>query len=138
MKKYIVGAILAGCLRLNAAVIPEDQALRAIIGEGANQGKAGMLALAGAIRNRGHLRGVYGLKAQHVDKQPGWVWTQARTAWAMSATNDASLGADHWENIKAFGTPEWAASMTKTVLVKDHQFYRASRREKTRFQDVKK
>jgi hypothetical protein len=125
--------ILAVCLVatvVTASPISDKDAVRAIIGEGANQGADGMLALGGAIRNRGHLRGVYGLKAAHVDKQPEWVWQRARLAWAMSATNDISGGADHWENVKAFGSPYWAKSMTKTVKVRDHQFYRAARREK--------
>lgn len=130
MKHLALVVLLSGIAPLQAANFTDEQAVRAIIGEGANQGADGMLALGGAIRNRGHLRGVYGLKAGHVDKQPIWVWQRARTAWAMSATNDITRGADHWENVKAFGTPSWAASMTKTVLVRDHQFYRASRRVK--------
>jgi len=105
--------------------IPEAQAVRAIIGEASNQGARGMLAVAAAIRNRGTLRGVYGLRAKHVDAQPGWVWARARTAWAMSATNDITDGADHWESVKAFGTPYWAKSMRHTVTIGDHKFYKA-------------
>lgn len=83
-----------------------------------------MLAVACAIRNRGTLKGVFGSRAKHVDKQPKWVFDRARKAWAESANKDITGGANHWENVKAFGKPYWADSMTKTVLVKDHQFYR--------------
>lgn len=110
-------------LLLFASPFSERDAVRAIVGEAANQGERGMLALAGAIRNRGTLKGVYGLKNPSADKQPAWVWRQAERAWAMSATNDLSLGATHWENTKAFGVPYWAASMQVTVIIKDHTFY---------------
>ncbi len=101
-----------------------EKAVRAIIGESANQGYRGLLATAGALRNRGTLQGVYGLNAPHVDKEPARIWIMARRAWAESATNDISMGSTHWENVTAFGRPVWAAAMHKTVLVKDHQFYR--------------
>lgn len=108
----------------NNPPIQSAQAIRAIVGEAANQGERGMLTLAGAMRNRGHLKGVYGLKNPCADKQPAWVWARAERAWAMSATNDLSRGATHWENVKAFGTPYWARTMTITVVEKDHTFFK--------------
>jgi hypothetical protein len=98
--------------------------VRAIVGESANQGRDGMLAVAGAIRNRGTLKGVYGLKSKVSSQQPEWVWQRARLAWAMSATNDISRGATHWENIKAFGEPRWAKSLTVTTNIGAHTFYK--------------
>lgn len=106
------------------AEIPESQAIRAIIGESSNQGYVGMLAVAEAIRNRGHLKGVYGLKSPHVDNEPQWVFNLAKKAWGESKTTNLVKGADHWENIKAFGVPPWAKTMTKTVTIKDHAFYK--------------
>lgn len=106
------------------AAVPQEQAIRAIVGEAANQGRAGMLAVAGAIRNRGTLKGVYGLKSKVLSQQPEWVWERARLAWAMSATNDISRGATHWENIKAFGEPRWAKSLTVTTNIGSHTFYK--------------
>lgn len=93
--------LLAAALICNvqAAEIPEDRAVRAIIGEASGEGYTGMLAIAGAIRNRGTLQGVYGVKAKHVDKQPQWVWGQARKAWKESASNDITSGADHWGSV---------------------------------------
>jgi len=110
------------------AAIPTDQAVRAIIGEAANQGRSGMYAVACAIRNRGTLNGVYGLRARHVDRQPGWVWDRARAAWRDSAYKaDVTKGATHWENEKAFGKPYWAKHMHRTVTIGDHTFYREVR-----------
>ena len=107
--------------------ISDSMAIRAIIGEAGNQGERGMLAVACAIRNRGTLKGVYGVKAKHVDKEPAYVWTMARKAWADSAVKDITNGATHWENIKAFGKPYWVKSMVKVYEHKDHIFYKEKR-----------
>lgn len=113
----------------NAATVPynDKNAILAIIGEGENQGYTGMLALAGAIRNRGTLKGVYGIKAPRVKahKYSHGTYLQAKKAWEASATVDITHGADHWENIKAFGKPYWANSMIETFRHKDHVFYMA-------------
>jgi hypothetical protein len=124
--KRILWAVLATILlpAISCAEIPDKLAIRAIIGEASNQGFRGMLACACALRNRGTLKGVYGVKAKHVDREPRWVWVQAGKAWEESKTNDITLGATHWENVKAFGTPYWAKSMKKTVKIGNHQFYK--------------
>lgn len=120
--------ILAGIIILIAlpaqASINESQAIRAIIGEASNQGYDGMLAVACAIKNRGTLKGVYGVNAKHIDKQPKWVWDLARKAWKESKVCDVTKGATHWENIKAFGKPYWVKSMVQTYACKDHVFYK--------------
>lgn len=61
-----------------------SQAVRAIVGEAANQGAECMSYVAHAIRNRGTLKGVYGLTARHNDTEPTWVWEQAQLAWDNS------------------------------------------------------
>ena len=104
--------------------IPEETAIRCIVGEAANQGEQGMLALAEALRNRGTTKGVYGCKAQHINKQPSWVFTKARQAWRQSLNSNLTNGAKHWENVKAFGEPYWAKKMVKTYEYKDHTFYK--------------
>ena len=123
MKSKIAIAILC-CVTSCGAAIKDADAVRAIVGESSNQGERGMLAVAAAIRNRGTLKGVYGLRNPIADKQPEWVWSRARKAWSQSATNDITLGATHWENTKAFGVPYWAKSMRATITVKDHTFYK--------------
>jgi hypothetical protein len=133
MKRFLILASLASALGADSSHaraigatlhISDAAATRAIVGEAANQGYRGMLAVAGAIRNRGTLRGVYGLHNPSANQQPAWVWSWARRAWSESRTNDITLGATHWENVKAFGHPYWARSLRKTVRIGDHQFYR--------------
>lgn len=120
-----------------AAEIDPNQAIQAIFGEARGEGRrwddwdgklVAMTAVGEAIRNRGHLKGVYGLYAD--SKDPEWVEEKclklAKKAWEMSATTNLVKGADHWENLKVFGVPYWAKdkSMKKTVKIGDHQFYK--------------
>jgi len=108
----------------HAAEIPQDLAVKAIMGEASNQGYRGMLAVACAIRNRGTLAGVYGVKAKHIYKEPKWVWDMAAKAWQESAHTDITGNATHWENNKAFGVPYWAKNMKTTTIIGDHTFYK--------------
>ena len=114
---------LIALVSCEGAEIDEKQAIRAIVGEASNQGYEGMLAVACGIRNRGTLKGVYGLKAKHTDKEPKWVFKKAKKAWRESETNRIHTGT-HWENIKAFGTPYWVKDMIEVYRVKDHIFYK--------------
>jgi len=106
--------------------INDKVAIKAIVGEASNQGYQGMLAVAVAIRNRGTLQGVYGLKAKHIDKEPKWVWLMAEKAWEESKYNRIHSGT-HWENIKAFGKPYWLKNMILVYQYKDHNFYKKRR-----------
>lgn len=101
MKPAILVLLLA--YSVQAAPIRDADAVRAIVGEAANQHYRGMLAVAGAIRNLGTLQGVYGLQSKTPDRQPCWVWAQAEQAWSKSRVRDITGGATHWENVKAFG-----------------------------------
>lgn len=123
MRYMVCLCIILACVGIAHAEVDDSLAVRAIIGEAGNQGYHGMLAVAVGIRNRGTLKGVYGVKAKHVDKEPTWVWDMARKAWAESEHNRIHTGT-HWENIKAFGTPYWVASMTMVYQYKDHNFYK--------------
>ena len=105
------------------AEIPQNQAVKAIIGEASNQGYRGMLAIAVGIRNRGSLKGVYGVNAKHIDNEPQWVWKLALKAWLESEHNRIHSGT-HWENIEVFGRPYWADSLIEVFRYKDHVFYR--------------
>jgi hypothetical protein len=111
-------------LKTRDSRLDPQSAIRAIVGEAANQGAVGMHAVASAIRNRGTLRGVYGAKNPIADRQPAYVWQRARDAWSRSATNDITFGATHWENVKAFGSPYWSKSMIVTTNIGEHTFYR--------------
>lgn len=122
--------LIGGCHEeAKAAEIPESRAVRAIIGEAENQGYDGMLAVACAMRNRGTLQGVYGERAPRVmqHKYSDKIYALAVKAWRASANCDVTHGANHWENVKAFGKPGWAKNMKLTYCCKDHEFYREVR-----------
>lgn len=105
------------------AQIRDDLAVRAIVGEAAGEGFKGMLAVAGALRNRASLKGVYGLNAKHSRNETPATWDLARKAWAESATRDITGGASHWDNVSR-KTPYWARSMVATVKIGQHTYYR--------------
>lgn len=129
--KMIVLALLPSLLLASCGTKPayaeinQTQAVKAIIGEAANQGLDGMTAVAEVIRNRGHLKGFYGAKREaFILAQPNWVHRQALKAWLMSESSNLTKNATHFENVKAFGRPKWSSKMTKTAVIKDHVFYR--------------
>jgi hypothetical protein len=139
MKNKIAGALIV-MLQISpttgsAAQIPTDRAVKAIIGEAENQGPRGMYFLACAIRNRGTLKGVYGyLKIQEVNGKyfrvtpkgarriPDQIVKDAKAAWEKSLAKRIH-SATHWENVNAFGMPEWAREMKVVARVGDHVFF---------------
>lgn len=102
-------------------VCSDSKAVQCIIGEAENQGELGMLALAVGIRNRGTIRGVYGCNVTR--KTPEYIKKQAMKAWKESKENRIHTG-NHWENVKAFGSPYWAKEENKVFEYKDHVFYK--------------
>lgn len=112
--------IMSGCAY---AEIPKKLAIKAIIGEASGEGFVGMRCVASAIRNRGTLKGVYGLHAKHVNKQPKWVWKMARKAWKDSKTKDYVSGSSFWEGTK-FKKPYWASDMQVVMVVGNQRFYK--------------
>lgn len=120
--------------KASAAEIPEKQAVLAIIGEAENQGQMGMLAVACAIRNRGSLKGIFGMRSSRVvqHKYSKEIYEDALKAWRDSANHDITRGATHWENIKAFGRPYWVNGMIETYVYKDHVFYKEDRSSRRR------
>lgn len=116
-----------------ASNINNEKAVLAIIGEAENQGRKGMFYVACGIRNRGTLKGVYGLNSKRVKeqlyssqtrKQAEEVWKESEFSESCNDLKEATL----WENIKAFGKPNWDFSkLTKTLEYKDHVFFKESR-----------
>ena len=103
--------------------ISDKNAIRAILGEARGEGYAGMYAVACAIRNRGSLKGVYGLKASMPDLTPK-VAQEAKKAWFNSLSGpDVTLGASFWEGTR-FKKPYWAKKMVETVTIGHQRFYR--------------
>ena len=101
----------------------EEVIIRCMIGEAADQGELGLQAVGEAIRNRGHLKGVYGCKSGLYDTEPQYVRDMARRAWRASERSNLTLNSDHWENIRAFGVPYWAVGKVPAVVISGHAFY---------------
>lgn len=108
------------------AEIDRMMAIRAIVGEAEGESYVGKVAIAEAIRNRGTLKGVYGVNSLRLAKSPKWVWKDAEKAWRESAHTNLVNGADHWESTD-FKVPSWAKKMTKTATIGKHVFYRGGK-----------
>ena len=116
----------------HASQIPEDRAVNALIGEAESLGYTGMLHIACSLRNRGHLRGVYGEKAPRVvnRKYSPKTLQDARRAWADSAKADITKGSDHWASKtldQAWEKKMIKSGYTKTFEDKGHVFYRGKK-----------
>lgn len=135
--------------KAHAQEIPADSAIRAIIGEDSSSYK-GMYAVACAIRNRvrnkGTLKGVYGLRAgywvgddllslsgskhlvrrlKHGKTEPisAELYQKASKAWHESETGpDVTHGASHWEGAK-LKRPYWVGDFKRSVVVGGNRFY---------------
>lgn len=123
---FAILCCLRGCLSDPAwsAEIPQEKAIRVIVGEASNQGFKGMVCVAEVIRHKGSLKGFYVLHAPHSAHEPKWVWNMARIAWYRSKTTNLTKYADHFENIHAFGCPYWIRNCVKTFSYRDHVFYK--------------
>lgn len=103
--------------------------IHAIIGEAEGEGYPGMLAVACAIRNRGSLKGVYGLRAKrvvlHLYSQK--TYALAEKAWKESRSLDITNGATGWgnsEDVDKFCSTPWWKKCEITLQVGNHYFYR--------------
>lgn len=126
--------LLSGCTSDIGYAYTQEQAIKAVIGEAENQGEYGMLAVSCAIRNRGSLKGVYGLHAPRVVKHrySNKIYQQAKSAWLEANEKPDVEGADNcgmingatfWEGT-AFPIPYWAKSMTLTATIGNQRFFK--------------
>lgn len=113
-----------------SAEIDSTLAVRAILGEARGEGFEGMLAVACALRNRGHLKGVYGLKAPIKEKLSPEVRKAAAKAWKDSRRRDVTHGATHWHNLRREGSVYWTRSkkMKLTAIIGRHYFFEELRK----------
>lgn len=120
MKKYLAALIIF----LIAAVMSQSDPIKVIVGESANQGFKGMVAVGEVIRNRGSLKGMYGLNAKHHEKL--LIWVEASIAWPTSYFTDFVKGATQFENVWKFGFPKsWDRERLVCVTqIKDHWFFK--------------
>jgi len=95
--------------------LPDQAAIRAIVGEAANQSDRVMLAVAGALRNRGTLAGVYGLNAPITRSSTSAVWARAARAWAQSAQPISQAEVRLAAGCRYFGCPTDAPYFLRTL-----------------------
>lgn len=137
--KNVVLSLALLLIAQTAYAFTDDEAIRAIIGEDATEN--GQVAVAHAIRNRGTLTGVYGLRAVKwsgnglkrykkgivVESITPETWQRASKAWFESAyMPDVTKGADHWEGVK-FKKPYWTKGMADCGVFGENRFYRGSK-----------
>lgn len=122
--------LISSCKVAHAAEIPQEKAVKAIIGEAENQGFQGMLAIAHALRNRGTLRGVYGLNSPRVKHHlySAKTLAMAQKAWEQSAFDfDLTHGSTGWGNSKdgqEFAKAKWWNNCVVVFRYKQHFFYK--------------
>ena len=119
----ITGLVILGSCSLVHAYT-DQEAIKTIVGEASNQGYKGMVCVGEVIRHNSTLKPFYGFKAMNHRHEPVWVWKQATRAWYASKTSNLTRGANHFENINAFGEPFWVKSCVLTFEYRDHKFYR--------------
>ncbi len=125
MRRFILMMVVAS---LMVAPAYADDMIRAIIGEAADQGLNGQIAIVCGIRNRFKWEsGVYGAK---MSRKPA-LSERLKAERALDMANpgvcwDLIQGADMWENVDAFGQPEsWVGvPMVFVVKIGSHSFYR--------------
>lgn len=129
---FVAGCAFPSFARGIKGDFTDQEAVRAIVGECAGEfpydlkkKKEAMFHVAWAIKNRGTLRGVYGLKAKHVKTEPKWIFDMARLAWhETDVYPDITFGADSWyskEDIIANGDPQ---DKQITTMYGNHTFYK--------------
>jgi len=120
--------LLAPLSKAQADTLPKNKVVDCIIGEAEGGGYPGMLAVAHAIRNRGHLRGVYGCNSPRVKqrKYSSATFVQAVRAWEDSRLGrDITNGADHWQSAADLEKqPVWLAACTPTIEAGGNYFFR--------------
>lgn len=115
-----------------AECITDEKAVQCLLGEARGDGYASLLGHAEAIRNRGHLRGVYGCsvkvsKAEIAYLEKKGILKQAFMAWEASKTTNTVKGASFWGSLKVDGA--WIKKMEqsgfkRTAVINNTAFYR--------------
>jgi hypothetical protein len=94
----VIMVLFGSCDVAQAEPIPERQAVLAILGESLPD-NASMVNMAHALRNRGSLKGVYGLKSAQGKVFSPKTYQRALKAWKganMPYSVDSTKGATHW------------------------------------------
>lgn len=124
-----VALLIVGCDEAHAYT--DEEAVKCILGEARGEGYDSMLAHAEAIRNRGHLKGVYGCKADYSKEMPylikKGIIKEAILAWEQSQWTNTVHKAQFWGSVIV--DKDWIKTMekagyVKTATIKNTSFYR--------------
>ena len=134
LTSLILALILSSCGDDLAypAEIPEETAVKCLLGEARGEGYTSLIAHSEALRNRGTLNGVYGCQVVLSPSEADFVRINgivesARKAWTASKHTNIVKGAQFWGSTKVDG--KWIAKMKKagfmqTATVKNTIFFR--------------
>lgn len=106
-----------------------DNCIKALVGEVEGESFQCKLATAEALRNRGSLKGVYGINSPRIKKAPRRVFDDCTRAW-LSVTRSKTnyvRGATVWgsaQDLKSFKKQSWFQSYEFVCKVGNHYFYR--------------
>jgi hypothetical protein len=111
------------------ASVPFTQAncIKALVGEVEGETFQTKLATAECLRNRGTLKGVYGINSKRLSKASRKAWAECELAWAKSKASNLVDGATVWGNasdVKIFRKTKWFKSYVQTAHVGNHFFFK--------------
>ncbi len=95
----LITAICISLVSVSALAAPsftDENCIKGIVGEASGESYQCKLAIAGVIRNRESLVGVYGVTAKHNLIESKHTFDVCRQAWLESAHNNISRGCKHW------------------------------------------
>lgn len=129
--KYLITIIILLTVSgyVSASSIPDSKAIAAIIGEAEGESLQGKIAVAEVIRNRGSLKGIYGVSAPRVVKKlySAQTLADATRAWELSKTSNLTGGAMGWGNasdIRKFKTQKWFKKCRVVKQIGNHYFWK--------------
>ena len=107
-----------------AGSIPEQTAVRVLVGEAADQGMKGMVCVGEVLHLRGSIDGFDGYFSARANSEPKIIWKMAAKAWEISRYTHYTKGADHFYDIHLTQPPSWVNDGVFTYRYKDHLFYK--------------
>ena len=111
----------------NAASFNSYNCVKALIGEVEGESFLTKLATAECLRNRGTLKGVYGINSKRIAKASDKVKADCLRAWTESSRTNLVKGATVWGNasdVKIFKKSKWFKSYEQTAQVGRHYFFK--------------
>ena len=128
----LIMVLFSSCSYAAPVKLTDKTAILAIIGEAEAESQIGKIAIAEAIRNRGTLKGVYGVKAKRVVNKlyTDNAYLLAKSAWFDSLKTDYTKGATGWGNasdIVIFKRQGWFKNCVITAKIGNHYFYKEIR-----------